>query len=393
MKKGKINIIILGVNYFGLMASSQRVKNLFQPLLTNSNYCVSNLIINSDIRDESSLNITKKVLRYNYKNIISLLIYLINGSKFIIEKFDKNALNIIYHYQYPSIEDILFLKIAKYLHYKVVFDITENIQFYNKTNKSLRNRFNNFSSKILINQLHKNGSKCFAISHSLVDFCNFICKQKIPVIYLSISVDIELVQSYRKNSPVSKGDHKIRIFYGGSFGFKDGFEYLLNGFESACKTNNRLELILTGAISKEMKEVLPHLIASSNYKEKIKYLGCLPTDQYYQALVSSDILCMCRINSQYANAGFPFKLGEYMASGKAIIATKVSDIPKYLTNKKNAILIEPESKEEICNAILLLAQDATLRKRLGNAALNSAKEHFSSVKVSNLLIKEITTLE
>ena len=43
--------------------------------------------------------------------------------------------------------------------------------------------------------------------------------------------------------------------------------------------------------------------------------GFLLEDEYYKILPHSDVLLMTRINSKYANAGFPFKLGEYLASG------------------------------------------------------------------------------
>lgn len=42
---------------------------------------------------------------------------------------------------------------------------------------------------------------------------------------------------------------------------------------------------------------------------------------------------MCRNLSEYANASFPFNLGEYLAIGNPVIATKVSDIEMCLTDE------------------------------------------------------------
>ena len=47
--KHKTNVIIVGVNVFGEMASTQRVKNLISPQFNNENIRFSNVIINSNI--------------------------------------------------------------------------------------------------------------------------------------------------------------------------------------------------------------------------------------------------------------------------------------------------------------------------------------------------------
>jgi glycosyltransferase involved in cell wall biosynthesis len=61
----------------------------------------------------------------------------------------------------------------------------------------------------------------------------------------------------------------------------------------------------------------------------------------FKELSNSDLCCITRINSEYANSGFPFKLAEYLSFGKPILSTSVSDIPLLFTDKKNILLAEP----------------------------------------------------
>jgi glycosyltransferase involved in cell wall biosynthesis len=387
-----INIIILGVNYFGNMAPTQRVRNLFEPFLNKPGLTVSNMIINANEYEIDSGEVAIEKLKYNYKNIFSIGYYLYNASKYIIKRYNKKVLNVIYHYDYPSIEDILFLKIAKMLGYKIVYDISENIEHYDKSTGSLQMKFKNYTSRKLLKQLYKNGSMCVVISTSMVDFCKTICNNRIPVIHLPISVDVEYVNAFKNTKKSKCGQNKVQIFYGGSFGVKDGFEYLLKGFELACEQNTAIEMILTGKVSKEMDGKVQLLIEFSKYKERIRFLGYLSATEYFIAMANADILCMCRINNEYANYGFPFKLGEYLASGNAIIATSIGDVPLYITNNENALLIEPESEHQICDAILLLAQDSLLRLKLGNKAHETALKYFSSHKISKLLLENIENL-
>jgi glycosyltransferase involved in cell wall biosynthesis len=164
----------------------------------------------------------------------------------------------------------------------------------------------------LLNQLYKNGALCFAISFKLVEYLSSICKDRTPVIHLPISVDVDFINLFKKNRSLNVAQQSIKIFYGGSFGFKDGFEYLIKGFELACESNNNIELILTGKVSKQMMDKVQLLIFSSKRHQQIKFLGCLSDTDYYDTMVNSDILCMTRTNSKYSNFGFPFKLGEYL---------------------------------------------------------------------------------
>lgn len=387
-----INIIIVGVNYHGQMVSSQRVKNLFSQISYNSNVKISNIVINANDEEQEKILESHKIIKYNFWNPISILVFFYKGLFYISKKFNRKALNIIYHYGYPSLEDILFLKFAKILGYKIVYDIVESISHTSSINSSLRLKIKNWSSRQMLNQLHKNGSLCFGISSGLCKILNIICVNKISVVHLPICIDVDYVSSFKKEKGVVS-EKKIKMFYGGSFGFKDGFEFLINGFELACERQENIELILTGKISKQMDGKVQSLIASSKFSQRIKFLGCLSSSEYYSTMVNSDILCMTRINSEYANLGFPFKLGEYLASGNAIIATRVGDVPNYINHKQNAVLINPESASEICDAIIELANNPQLREDLSLNARITALKFFSSEKWSNFFYNKLLILD
>jgi glycosyltransferase involved in cell wall biosynthesis len=114
-------------------------------------------------------------------------------------------------------------------------------------------------------------------------------------------------------------------------------------------------------------------------------MGFLSTEDYYATLNSCDIFCMTRVNSQFANAGFPFKLGEFLASGKGVIATKVGDVSNYLDDK-NALLISPNSVSELTEALTVFIKDPAKISVLGAEARKTAETHFDSEKVSMKLL-------
>lgn len=386
MKK-PINLVIIEINYFGTMAGSQRIRNLVDGLLQIEPMKVSNIIVNSICEEDTNNNVEKIQLNYSLKNIFSVVRYFIQANRFLKKSFSEEYQNVLYCYGYPSIQNWLILQKARKLGYKICFDVVEKLTALDMSKASLKSKIKHKTSLYLLNKIPEVGNICFAISNTLMNFCNDVCKGEILVAFLPISVNEKKVISF-KNTETTK-EESIKVFYGGSFGLKDGIPLLIEGFSKAAEKNENIELLLTGKVSKQMKDQLPILINSSIVKDKIHYLGCLSSDDFYKTMVNTDILCMLRVDSDYANAGFPFKLGEYLASGNAVIATRTSDVEQYLVHDQNAFLINPNAVDEITDAILQLAQNRQRRERLGESGKLVVKSYFSMLDVSRVLFQNI----
>jgi glycosyltransferase involved in cell wall biosynthesis len=96
---------------------------------------------------------------------------------------------------------------------------------------------------------------------------------------------------------------------------------------------------------------------------------------------------MTRINSDAANAGFPFKLGEFLATGKAVIASDVGDVSSYLKNNIDSILIKPNNVDELVVALSYILDNPEKISSLGNEARNTAETYFDSEKVSTKVLE------
>ena len=70
--------------------------------------------------------------------------------------------------------------------------------------------------------------------------------------------------------------------------------------------------------------------------------------------------------------GSPTKLFEYMAMGKAIVASRLGQIGEVLAHEETALLVEPGDARGLCEAILRLVDSHDLRARLGAAARREA---------------------
>ena len=81
------------------------------------------------------------------------------------------------------------------------------------------------------------------------------------------------------------------------------------------------------------------------------------------------------------NEGFSLVVIEAMAAGCAVIASNVGGIIDLIENNKTGILAQPESFEQIAQAVLQLLNNPELRQRLGVQARATALEKYSRESV------------
>lgn len=378
--------MIMGVSCFDGMASSTRVKNLIEPLINKNLVTAHNLIYQKDNREpigKSGIlnNINFKIIDFRLGNPFSIFSFWGSGMSFLKKNRKKGEKNILYNYNYADLKNIVFLLYARMIGYKIILDIIEDNRF--ERPDGFVNRFRLKTSIFLFRFSRKFTDYFVAISEQLYERVEQNAKGKVPVSLIPITVNL----NYFKRNGYHADKNNLKIFYGGSYAVKDGLKYLIDAFDVVSKKDEGIQLILTGSapIKSDLEEIKTKIdkVAAKN---RIRFMGFLKTEDYYNLLNNCDIFCMTRINSVYANAGFPFKLGEFLAAGKAVIATRVGDVPNYLFNDVNALVINPDSVEELSDAIMTVVNNPEKINTLGPEARKTAETYFDSEKVSMKLL-------
>lgn len=392
------NIVVLHINAYAAyrgrdMAGAIRVRNFFDPVLESPENSVSNLIllnIHDFEHNGEHSSITDKVtcLSIGYSKIynpVSVIRYLKNGFRFLKKQKKEGGCNILYNYESPDIRNILFIRYAKKIGYKIVVDLVEDKEY--EETRTFNDRCRKSLSLYFIRQLKHLADGMITISSHLYKKTQSITEGKVPNILLPISVDLKKIPE----TGSTPGTHpKLTIIYGGSFAQKDGLNDLLEAVVSLEKNHKDFCLKLAGKGKEEDMAII------NGYMEKskcIEFIGYLPPEEYYKVLAQADICCMTRNNSAFANGGFPFKLGEYLAAGKIVIATKVGDVSKYLTHRKDSILINPDNRQELIGALeYALENYQELKTAMGNAAKKTAKENFCSDMIREKLLAYLNNI-
>ncbi len=391
-----MNIIVLGVSIKSGMAGTLRVKNLLFPLFQEKMINLSNLILVSSYEKVQIGNFGDfDGIEYKYigiKNPLNPICFIeFYRTAFIFLKniFSKEKKNILYCYGYPDLLNLLILLYAKILGFRIVFDITEDNSLADKNQfNGYLGWFRNKSSVFFVNHISKLGNGVIVISRYLEVIIRKRVSLSFPLKRIPVTFpkdNFELTDEYD-----TLNDGIVRFFYGGTFAPKDGVSEMIQAFKEISANNDSVKMILTGQGKPSDMEVITNLIKDNS---KIEYLGYLNEDAYFSVLRKADICCMNRVNSAYANAGFPFKLAEYLAAGKAIVATEIGEVNFYLQNNINAILVQPNSVNAFVNAFnRLILNENNLRQNLGIAAKRTAFEYFDSKKNGYLLLDFFKTV-
>ncbi len=383
-----MHVLILGVPLYEGMAGSVRVRNLLDPLVKSGKVTWSNLFFSKQAGNFSAVGLTNAMeVDVDLKRPFSVFRFLRQSFGFIKRQFSKDGLNVFYAYDTPDAKTILLILYAKMLGYKVVLDIVEDNQeaiSFDGVMNSLRIK----SGVYFLKKAALFADLVIVISSHLENKLKAIFKDERKVFYIPITVDLGRIAAC-----TSYKQYPEKVFYGGSFGKKDGLDTLIKAFSSFSKQFPDAELILTGKGENMVDfESIMSFIHARDGKSNINYLGFLSSAEYEATLAACDVFCVTRNNSGAANTGFPSKLGEYLASGKAVVASAVGDVPHVLQNGVDSILVTPEDETALYNALIRLFSEPGLLESLGKNARKVAKKNFDNTVQSERLYNRLLTL-
>jgi len=373
-------VYIINVHYPFGMAATMRVR-LFAEFLENKNTKVNVIISNQSNGNNQrfgenngvkfSTLLNNKLPTFIYYLIYPFLVFY----KLFISKQEKNS-NVLIIYSGINLFNLQFIVIGKLLGYKIIIDAVED-HILSTENIPPLGQLNIRISDVLLPYLG------FFIDGVVVISTRLMSKYR--KLFKSHPIKIIPVSASNINLPLTSNidiHKKIKMVYSGSYGHKDGIDFLINAFVEVSKNNSNLQLLLLGGPG---QNIIDKVISTKN--KNIEIFGYLPDNDYFKILGDADILCMTRVNSPYANAGFPFKLGEYLATRKSVIVTDVSDIKRYLTDKKDCVIAKPSDTASLINAMEYLVNNPDKRSKIGLNGYKKCEIFFNPEVNGKMLLK------
>ena len=177
---------------------------------------------------------------------------------------------------------------------------------------------------------------------------------------------------------------RIVVGFIGTFGPWHGAEVLARAFvalradpdvDEHLRARLRLLMVGDGATLPAVRQ----LVEAGGAGDAVAFTGLVPQERGPEYLAACDILVAPHVRNPDGTPffGSPTKLFEYMAMGRAIVASNLEQLGEVVEHGRTGWLVEPEQVEVLAAGICRLADDCGLREALGAAARAHALERHT----------------
>jgi len=161
---------------------------------------------------------------------------------------------------------------------------------------------------------------------------------------------------------------KTVVGFIGTFGKWHGAEVLAEAIKGVIKASHNVHFLFIG--DGITMPLVKEIIRRDGMQRYVTFTGLIPQDDAPEYLAACDILASPHVPNPDGTPffGSPTKLFEYMAMGKAIVASDLDQIGEVLEHRKTAWMVKPADVKDLARGIIELVDDKKLRIELGRHA-------------------------
>jgi phosphatidyl-myo-inositol dimannoside synthase len=214
-------------------------------------------------------------------------------------------------------------------------------------------------------------------------------KSKEKIMILNPGADLGKVDLELKEALIKKYNlaGKKIVFSLGRLVRRKGFDQVIKALDGLPFDNCLYLISGTG----EDQEYLHNLASASSKKEQILFLGNLSEAEKWSCLSLCDIFVMPSRNINGDFEGFGIVYLEANLLAKPVIAGDSGGVRDAVAHNLNGLLVDPESTEDLAQALNLLIKDEALAKELGEKGRIRALTEFNWSNHAKKLFKKITS--
>lgn len=184
---------------------------------------------------------------------------------------------------------------------------------------------------------------------------------------------------------------QLSLVYAGTPGKKDLLANILEGLEAVRKEGNNVVLNLIGPSEEDVRGLVRHWASVlEDLGEGLVFHGRVDQSYVPQLVSAADFSVLLRVPERFAQAGFPTKVVESMASGVPVICNVTSDVADYVRDGAEGILLADCSASSFASG-LRRAVNMSLQQRdaMRISAKARAAEKFDYREYVDILCSHI----
>jgi glycosyltransferase involved in cell wall biosynthesis len=166
------------------------------------------------------------------------------------------------------------------------------------------------------------------------------------------------------------------MWVGGFYPWHD-LDLLLESFAQVLQKRPDARLLLVG--DGQTRPAVTQKVQKNGLKDVVIMTGAIAHSGVPAMVSIADVAVVpsVPVSAGRGGTGTPLKLFEYMAAGKAIVATALNHAAAVIQDDHNGLLVEAGDVNGFAGAMLALLGDPGERSRLGQNARRYAVEHHS----------------
>jgi phosphatidylinositol alpha-mannosyltransferase len=163
-------------------------------------------------------------------------------------------------------------------------------------------------------------------------------------------------------------DDRVNILFVGRLEKRKGLGYLLRAYEfmKPRVPNSRLIVVGDGPLRSSVESYI-----SRHRLPDVVMAGYVPDSVLPRYYCSADIFCAPATGAE----SFGIVLLEAMATGLPVVATEIDGYMSVLEPGRDSLTVQPKGWAELGAALVILARDADLRRRMGAYGLEKARRY------------------
>ncbi len=201
---------------------------------------------------------------------------------------------------------------------------------------------------------------------------------------IPMGVDINIFKKRNMKKPKTYAKNRLLLFVG-RLSDQKGVQYLIDSMQDISGYDSRVKLLIIGAGPYE--KTLKEKVHSKNVEKYVEFLGPMSTFDIARYYNFADIFVLPSLSTKTGTEALGLSLLEAMASGCAVIGTKVGGIPFVIKEGHNGLLVKQKDPHDLSRAIITLLKDKKKSQKLGNNAAEFARKNYSWEKISKDFIK------
>jgi glycosyltransferase involved in cell wall biosynthesis len=189
------------------------------------------------------------------------------------------------------------------------------------------------------------------------------------------AADPELFDKNGDDKPVRKRfnlDSRFIIGFVGAFRPWHGVDFLLEAFQDLHRADPSTHVLLVG--DGPLRPRLEDQVRKTGLQMAVTFAGRITHEEVPNYLAAMDVAVAPypALDECYYS---PIKLFEYMAAGRAVVASRVGQVAEIVEDGVTGLLFQPGDRQGLVDCVKRLRKDASLRNELGRKASAACSEH------------------